>query len=551
MTSDGEGGILAPLGRHVVILLVVLALAGMVALTISTSRWGIGTAADSTIYIQVAENLADGQGYRQLADDGSTEPMTHFPPLYPSFLSLFVLAGMTPLAGARALGIILFGANIFLVGFIVHRYTDRSVVAPVACSFLFMTSIGSINVHCLALSDSLFITLSFLGLFLLAVYIEKRAALYLLFSSIAVALCFIDRYVGASVLLTGIIVILSIHGEGLRKRIRDVAIFLAVGVAPLAAWIIRNMIVAGTSADRTLGVHPIPYYRWNTMFRTILSWVFPFSPKRFGGSIVSIPTWSKWLLVTLAGAYCVAVALYLWRRKTEGTGKTGLVRVFGIFIPVYLTVLIVSINFFDHLVPLDYRILLPVFTAALILVVYGTHRLYESLGSGERDRSYKALLVALALVITVCYSVNAGFQMAEIRKNGVGYTSRKWQQSGTIAEVKKLPEGTVIFSNETAVTYLLTARPVSPIPLIESRKTGEKNPDFESEMMKIRETLNEGNAVIAYYHSGEEKSWKPAFDKIISTLESNTPETSFKTVAKTRDGIILKRVHHVKRKPVN
>jgi hypothetical protein len=77
----------------------------------ATSSHGVGVRTDSVAYLWGAENLAKGLGLGRLNGLGELKPMTHWPPFYPLLLTLFELAGIPALAGARYLGAVLVAAD--------------------------------------------------------------------------------------------------------------------------------------------------------------------------------------------------------------------------------------------------------------------------------------------------------------------------------------------------------------------------------------------------------------------------------------------------------
>ena len=81
------------------------------------TRQGIAITTDSTVYITVARNLLQGQGFVQ----SPGTPLTHFPPLYPAALALSGILGGDLLVGAKWLQILLYVANSLLVGVLVER----------------------------------------------------------------------------------------------------------------------------------------------------------------------------------------------------------------------------------------------------------------------------------------------------------------------------------------------------------------------------------------------------------------------------------------------
>jgi len=200
---------------------------------------GIGINDDSVVYISAARNLLNGLGlsthpnfgghtapsveYPTRAETLSPRPITHFPPLYPLLLGSVGILGVDPLVSARYIAALLFGVNIMIVGVIVNRISGSSWLSIIGSLLIFISQ-PMIGIHIYAWSEPLFIFLGFLGLFFLRAYLITREVTALVYSATAISLAFMSRYVGLSLIITGIIGILSFSGERYKKRIIHCAI---------------------------------------------------------------------------------------------------------------------------------------------------------------------------------------------------------------------------------------------------------------------------------------------------------------------------------------
>ena len=165
---------------YIIAILILLAIVGIILISFISSKWGIGLSPDSVFYIAAAENILNGNGVTVLYNDNGTIPLNlwipsdseaeilvlRWPPLYPAVLSLSGILGLNLIIGARIVSILLFGANIFLIGIIIYKFT-RSIWLAIFSSVIMITSDVLLAVHSYAHSESLFILFGFLGLFLL------------------------------------------------------------------------------------------------------------------------------------------------------------------------------------------------------------------------------------------------------------------------------------------------------------------------------------------------------------------------------------------------
>ena len=94
-------------------------LAGFIVFN-ATAQYGIGLSQDSVVYIAAAQNLVTGQGLSGL--DGN--PVTLWPPLYPSLLAFFVWLLKTDVVVVARYLNVLFS---FLVVLLAVSYTHLDV----------------------------------------------------------------------------------------------------------------------------------------------------------------------------------------------------------------------------------------------------------------------------------------------------------------------------------------------------------------------------------------------------------------------------------------
>jgi len=138
--------------------LILLSLCGYFLLLYTTPQ-GLGLNDDSIAYIAAARSLMAGDGFRE-AWLISNNPMTHFPPGFPSILALIgLLTGLDPLRGARVFNALLFGLNVGLTGWLGWRMTG-SRVASLIVALLTLTSSSLLYVHSRAMSEPLYIFLT-------------------------------------------------------------------------------------------------------------------------------------------------------------------------------------------------------------------------------------------------------------------------------------------------------------------------------------------------------------------------------------------------------
>ncbi|MCI0469788.1 MAG: glycosyltransferase family 39 protein, partial [Nitrospirae bacterium] len=239
------------------------------------TKWGIGVAPDSIMYIGAARNLADGRGFTEPSESGKQIPITHWPPFYPMILAAFGAFGIDPVIGAKAVGIFLFIANIAFVVLMIKRCSGNLFLFPLYGALLMLSSVTMLSLHSMALTESLFIFLGMLGLFLLSVYMEGSNRWFMLSASVAVGLTFLTRYPGIVLVMTGMAGLICLGRKSCQKKAIDALLFGVLSCLPIGLWVIRNKMIAGTATNRSMVYHPISMRHINNLLFTLSGWLLP------------------------------------------------------------------------------------------------------------------------------------------------------------------------------------------------------------------------------------------------------------------------------------
>jgi len=500
--------------RLVLPVLAILACIGVAALLFVTEE-GIGITPDSVGYIRGARSLHAGQGLSAIGPDGERTALTHWPPLFPVVLSLLTVMGPDLIEGVRWLNAILFGANILLVGIIVRRYARGSLWLPLTGSFLTMVSIVMYRIHSQALSEPLFIFLVTLGLFLLARHTERPSIGLLAGASATISLGFLTRYAGIVYVLTGVLWLALPGRRNLYGKVRDAAVFGAVCIVPMALWMARNLTLSGGATNRALVFHPLTA-RFLSSAGTALS---------------------RWTLPWLALAFLL-VALSVWRRETWAnlavivrSIRPDSINLFGLSVIIYGLVIIASMSFIDRATSPDERILLPVYVSSLILTVCVGGAM---ICSARMTRFLKAVTIILLVFLAGSYCARSGRWIEEHRHDGQGYMKRAWRDSPTIAAVKSLPRGTLIFTQAQDAAYILGGRDAARIPPKVFPTSGLKNLEYEVELQHMLDRLQSEDGVIVYF----DRIRRPYYP----SREELTGRLPLQLVSRTEDGWIYRAV---------
>jgi hypothetical protein len=473
-----------------------------VASTIYATSLGAGLIADSKYYLEAAQGLLHGQGYTVPTPLGGAEPLTNWPPLFSASLAGLGLLGLDLHAGARWLNAVLLGGTVVLGMLAIRHVTRGSFVAAVFGGFLLATSLDLLSVFSQAGSEPLFLFFGLLGLILVAAHIESPTPRRLLGASAAIALAFLSRYPGVVLVVAGAIGILLFDPRTWRHRGRDAGILAGLSALPMIVWMGRNWLSARQpmGSFRVLEVHPLTPAQLRLGLDTVWGWISPGQGLGRGpASIVAHVVGLRWiaLVTVVAGS---AVAARRWRRWRAGKKGTEpllappLLRLLVTFTLLYLGFMVVSISFFDATIPLDQRLLSPVFPAAVILAVGAGSRLVEAFRGSAVARG---VIGFGCLILGAVYADAAVHWVRQAHAKGLGYADKGWQRSDVLREVRALPAGVLIYTNGDDAVVLVTDRLALELPRKIRLNTGQPNPSYEAELAAMEDHLRAG-AVLVY-----------------------------------------------------
>ncbi len=497
-----------------------LSLTGILVLAFAT-KWGAGISPDSATYIGAARSLLEGKGLNIPFGSAEAKPITHYPPLYPLLLSAIGILGPDPQIGARWLNILLFGANILIAGLIINRYALGSILVSLLGSFLILSSVDMLAIHAWAWAEPLFIFFGFSGLYLLARYLENPKRLLLLASSAAIALAFLTRYPGIAFVATGIVGLLFLNTKTPRDRIRDACTFLAISSLPTALWMTRNMYVAESLTNRKAAFHPITANKISVGLHTVSTWIVPTKLSGVSAGII--------IVAAISGVAILHRILAQREEKPEEENApkekspASIPRLTGLFVFFYMVLLAVSISFFDAHTALNSRIMSPVFFALVVSLMCLAYGLAQHM---QRRRATKIICVALSVMLAAFYLYRGSGWVWHTSNNGLGFSSKKWQQSKAVRHVKELPEGILVFSNAPDALYTLTGRSALWIPAKVDPGDRQVNQDFSYELAEMKRGLEQANGVVVYLDTARWRWYLPLENELVEALSLRPMRTS-------------------------
>ena len=460
-----------------------LSLVGLASLLLATA-WGVGLSYDSVGYIAAARQFLHAADYPTWL-----YPATHWPPLLPRVLAAIGGAvRLDPATGARWLNACLFAANIALAATLVARHTGGFGWSALLASFLMLASQDMLLIHSMAWSEPLFIFLVQLAILLLAEHVDRGSPALLAASAGVTACAFLTRYLGGSLVAAGAIGLVVLGHRRLWHRIAAAAFFGTVGAVPTALWMLRSAQTSGRAADRVVASHPVTVADLLFGLQTASAWLIP---KRTPDRAI------LFVVVAVGIGAAAAISSIRTRPKDERLGRA--VRDFAtlptllmIFILTYLGLLLLAMSFVDKAL-LDERTLSPVFVTALVFLLCAVSTLWRS---GRLSRPLRAGLIFLAIYAAAFYAFHGTLFVLEANRDGLGIGNRELRQSEIIRRVNAFPPGLLVYSNHPEAIYILTGRPVAPIPAKGDSVAGHDNRKYSDQFSALRQDLQQGRAVV-------------------------------------------------------
>jgi hypothetical protein len=508
-------------------LLACLGILGTVGILHATAP-GAGISPDSTQYIGAARNLLAGRGLTTFRwFEAGWVPLTHFPPLFPVALALGGLFGPDPAVVARWLNAFLMGANVFLLGYSLHRTTGGAVWTPVLGSVLALTSVNLVEVHTWAWSEPLMLLCGFAGLLGLCLWLEEGGWWRLVVAGGWLALALLARYAALPFIVAAGLGLLLFRQGRFVARLREASLLLLVSGGPLGLWLLHNRWAAGVPTDRAFVTHWITAKRLLEGRATCAGW-FCWGARKL------TPTFQATILWVALGVLLLLVAALAWktwRPDKDAEGRPRVPRlpwVLLLFILTYPAFLVVSISFFDFATPLDNRLLCPLYFA---LVTFALGVMHAVCASHRWLRWSGVGWLALGGWFAWTHAGDLRKKLDNYHATGRGFASPRWRECRFFERIRDMPD-VPIYVNVIGVVDFYTGRFVRCVPLRRDALSNRPNLNFEAQMQRMKDDLANRHGVFIELRGG---GWYHGFPPRAEFFK----EVGLQSVEKTPDAEVF------------
>ena len=431
--------------------------AGLVLLR--QARHGPGMGWDAVNYIMAARNLLAGEGLI-----GLEGPLVSWPPLYPVLLASGGLFGFDVHAVAGPLNAVLFGLTVLVAGRWLRRHLRSRFLWLWGCLALAL-ALPLAEVASQALSESAFILCVTLALTQIDAHLDGGGRGALLRAAACSALACLTCYLGTSVLLAVVPLLLAAPGVVPREKMQRIAVYMLIAAAPVGLWMLRNLLVAGsTTGPRGKSFYSFPFIVEEAWRIAVEGW------------------WLVGLTAPVLVALVMAAGHAFCRRADRQRGAPaaaevawGPLRVCGGFALAYLALLVAALLWGGIWSGLQERFLVPVYVpllcAALLLMDGALQyvRKWMPRGSVPRQRGVPAIgggKTLAAVVMVVLFLQAAGLVVLHEREMRLWHAGERqefaaprWRHSESVQYIAEAALTGAILSNALPVTGLYADGP--------------------------------------------------------------------------------------------
>jgi hypothetical protein len=425
------------LSRYARILSIVGGVVGLATVLTATHRYGPGISHDSVAYLHAARSLLDGRGFEYF---GYPSPYIQWPPLFPILLAAAGLLGANPASASRWLNAVGFAAIIVYGGTLLgQRLLNRLSLAVGVVLLVFAAPLIEISRY--IWTETLFVLL-FLGFFdTIQRYLANRRTALLLWAGLFSALAWLERYLGITVVITTV-VLLIVERRPILERFKNAVLYGAVSCAPMLLWMARNYWVSGTPA----GVRVRSLYTLSDNLKLLQAAFATWLPS---GRLWALSAITMLVIALTAGTMFVQFAA--GRLKWPDQRLTT-IAVMGAFAVIYLLYLIASATRVA-IEAINSRFIDPLYVPAVFVFAALADLVLSNLN--ETRRILYGIALALMVVAPIFWTVST---VRAAYDGGAGsYSSAEWRNNLLIRDLQARPrENCTYYSNAPDAVYAIT-----------------------------------------------------------------------------------------------
>lgn len=422
--------------------LIAISISAVFLVLYSISKYGSAITHDSVAYIYASGSLLSGKGMLYFGYDS---PFVQWGPLFPLVLAGLESLGANLIIATAYFNGIVYALIILISGLWVLKATKKGILALMT-SLAILVSIPLYYVSTFIWSETLFIFFTILFLILIEKYVEmtleeqgqKIVSLkYLIFASIVAALACLTRYIGITVIIAGVIILLLQKKKFINKLL-EIVLFGTIAATPTIIWVVRNYILTETLTGGRFPSTTSINENTGLFFKTIALWITSAD--------------SQTMAYFILGIFIFISLIIIFTKKNHLTSKIIALLIFLIIYSAYLLFSASSVSFDG----INNRLISPIYPVLVLLIIFNL----ASIASKENARMFSKVFYNIVMVILflswIIYPSTEIFDAANYSyENGAGILASKWwENSPLIQYVREIPSDSIICSNCPDAVYI-------------------------------------------------------------------------------------------------
>ncbi len=415
----------------------------------------IGLSPDSIVYLSTARNLFAHGNFHSF--DG--EWLTDFPSGYPIFLSLLMLLTRIDLISS---GLVVNGLLFGLLNVICLQQAKNSGLPYYLkwlYSVLILFSVALLQIYGMLWSETLFIFCIAVFLVIAQGYGGSHKLKFLIGMAVVSGFICIVRYIGITVLFTGVFLILMDRDLAFRKRLKHLFLYSSIGGSFLLINLIANRAHSTSVVGERVATESSILHHFSRFGETLNDW-FP---------MIGLPAF---IYLILGIGFIAAALAGLWYLRKAGKDMYNWFHLGLLFTVIYSLCLLVlsTVTVFDQI---DNRLLSPLYIPALGAIIKAAQ------GVVLRYEGNIVRIIALSLIVIVGIT---GFQRLYkfivspelVKADKYRYDFEDFQLSPTIAFIRVHPllfsANKNVYSNAGDLLYMFGSPNILGLPRLDSKE---------------------------------------------------------------------------------
>jgi hypothetical protein len=487
----------------------VYALLALVFLVIIGALQPLGVSPDSVSYLTIAARFAQGLGLT--SDVGTLTPVviTHWPPFYSIVLGLCsVPFHYDTLQAALYMNALVLAGVVWVANLILQRYTQRPLLLHGFNIFLLA---GLLPVYLMVWSETLFILQVLIIVHCIIRYLDTNRILFLAIASILLGLSIVTRYAGLGILGSVLLFfLLSFRTRSIAATISALVCLLVGTVVLVGTWFVFIKQNQAPAEVRPIQFHFLTAKHIEDFLYSVIKWTFPLVKASIG--------------MLMLGLLFVASCFYVPYRRMFDSWKIIFLLVTGVG---YLGFIVFSILFFDHITPLDMRILSPVFPIFLLLIF----ALLAQEATGVWHQRLARIMPVVGILLILLQAAQLFVTSRNFLRDGLEYTATKWLNSEVAAATRERCRDKVIYTNGADIVKLASGQGSVYLPMKIDPISTRVKADYPATIQDIIRRLGP-DTVVVYF---KDLAWR---DYMTDSVELSA-DTLRSRQLRFKDGFIL------------